>query len=167
VVVVEEEVDDGGVGGFDGAAEGGGLVGVDVGAGGEEGGEGGEGPVAGGREGQEGLDFFEENCVEDVGGGVVAEEGGEFGGFGRASGQAGEGVEAAVEGVVVGAAVLEDEVEEGWVGVGHGWVGLVSWGCVGWGHEQTYLWQRAGLAQNYSLPGLVLEEAQPTGHLPV
>lgn len=124
----EEEVDDGCVGGFDGAAEGRSLVGVDVGAGGEEGGEDCE--VGAGRGGrgrlEKGLDFFEEDCVEHVFLGSAAEEGVDFGEFGGVRGELREGVEATIEGVGVGIAVLEDELEDCRVWVGDGWAVLVN-----------------------------------------
>jgi hypothetical protein len=71
------------------------------------------------------LDFFEEDCVEEVRGWGVAEEEGEFGGFGGGGGGGAEDVEPAVKGFGGGAAVVEEEVEEGWVGVVDGWTGLV------------------------------------------
>ena len=72
------------------------------------------------------MDFFEEDCVEEFLVAGAAEEGGDFGCFGWGGERAGEGVHSAVEGGGGGVAVLEEELEDGWVGVVGGWGWLVG-----------------------------------------
>lgn len=116
----KEKVDYGGGGGLDRAAEGCCFVCVDIGACGQQGAEGGKGARRG-REGEQGLDFLEEDRIEDLWGRSVSEECSKFGWFGRVRGKTGEKFEAAVDGIRIGPAVPENEFEQSRVTVSHGW----------------------------------------------